>query len=143
MCVGHDAMAAVRGQRRHPVLQRQPPRERVTGRGDDHEWPVAEGLNRASLRQRCRQLGEFVAQAAVQARRGVMEALLIAGCRRQSQVGADDESSHAESSQRREQRGDPAEAVVEGWIARKALERLGRLAVEQDHSGDLAGAPNR
>jgi beta-glucosidase len=26
MCVGHDAMAAVRGQRRHPVLQRQPPR---------------------------------------------------------------------------------------------------------------------
>ena len=64
VCVGHDAAAAVGRQCRHPVLQRQPSRRRITCTGDDHQRAIAEGLKRSGLRQRRGQLRELVAQAA-------------------------------------------------------------------------------
>ena len=65
MRMGHNTVAAVRRQGRHPVLQREPSRLRVLCSGDDDQWPVTEMLKRASLRERRGQLGKFVAQAAV------------------------------------------------------------------------------
>jgi hypothetical protein len=53
-----------------------------------------------------------------------------------------DQASCANSSQRRQQRRDAAEAIVEGGVAWQTFERFRRLAVEDDHACNVLGIAN-
>ena len=98
MRIGHNTVAAVRRQGRHPVLQREPSHLCIPGGGHDDQRPVTETLKRTSLRERRVQLGQFVAQAAVLTSRRVMETLHVSRWRGQtSKAGVKDQASHAES----------------------------------------------
>ena len=127
-------------QSREPVLQRQPSCQRITCGGHDDQRSVAKVLNRWGLCQRCGQFGELVAQAAVYPRRCTVEMLDVACWLRQRTIGGN-EPSHPESRQRWQQPEDAAEGAVERWIRRQALERLGRLGVEEDYACNQFGIP--
>jgi hypothetical protein len=124
-------VAAVRRQGRHPVLQGKPSRLGVPCGGDDDQGPVTVIVKRSSLRKRRWQRGEFVARAAVLAGQRGMEALHLSSVRRQAgEAGVNDQASHADSSPRRQQRKNAAEATVEGRVTWKGFERFGGLGVE-------------
>src|SRR4029078_7128480 len=117
-------MAAVRRQCRELVLQGEPARLWIDRCGHDDKRTIADAVLRCRLRKRRGKLDELVAQAAVMTRGRML-------------VVQRQQSSDADSSQRRKQRIDAAKAVVERWIRGKTLECVGGLSVEQDHPCNL------
>ena len=66
MRIWHNAVAAVRGQRRHPILQRQPSGDRIPRRGDHDQGPIAETLKRSGLGERRGKFLELISQTDIE-----------------------------------------------------------------------------